>query len=47
MDELQTKTRSDDEKGIMEKLLEINEEVANIMACDMLLAGVDTVLKFY
>lgn len=32
-----------EEKGILEKLLEIDEEVAIIMASDMLLAGVDTV----
>ncbi|XP_022116860.2 cytochrome P450 CYP12A2 [Pieris rapae] len=34
--------KSNDEKGILEKLLEIDENVATIMAGDMLLAGVDT-----
>ncbi|KAG6460403.1 hypothetical protein O3G_MSEX011954 [Manduca sexta] len=33
---------SNDEKGVLEKLLEINEEFAYIMAADMLFAGVDT-----
>ncbi|KAJ8724864.1 hypothetical protein PYW07_015822 [Mythimna separata] len=36
------KNKSDNEKGVLEKLLEINEETAHIMASDMLLAGVDT-----
>lgn len=40
IDEL--KHKSNKEKGILEKLLEINEEVAYIMASDMLFAGVDT-----
>lgn len=35
--------KSDDEKGVLEKLLEINKDVAVIMASDMLFAGVDTV----
>lgn len=44
MNELKkNKGKSDDEKGILEKLLEINEEYAYIMASDMLFAGVDTV----
>ncbi|XP_052737994.1 probable cytochrome P450 49a1 isoform X2 [Bicyclus anynana] len=34
--------RSTEEKGVLEKLLEINEKVAVIMASDMLFAGVDT-----
>ncbi|CAG4940257.1 unnamed protein product [Colias eurytheme] len=37
-----TKEKSDDEKGILEKLLEIDEKMAVIMASDMLFAGVDT-----
>ncbi|KAJ0179197.1 hypothetical protein K1T71_004909 [Dendrolimus kikuchii] len=35
-------TKSDEQKGVLEKLLEINEEYAYIMASDMLFAGVDT-----
>ncbi|CAG9791826.1 unnamed protein product [Diatraea saccharalis] len=38
----QGKTKLDDEKSVLEKLLEINKDVAVIMATDMLLAGVDT-----
>ncbi|CAH0629045.1 unnamed protein product [Chrysodeixis includens] len=38
----QLKNKTDNEKGVLEKLLEINEEVAYIMASDMLFAGVDT-----
>ncbi|KAJ8724862.1 hypothetical protein PYW07_015820 [Mythimna separata] len=38
----QLKNKSDQEKGVLGKLLEINEEVAHIMASDMLFAGVDT-----
>ncbi|XP_047023321.1 cytochrome P450 CYP12A2-like [Helicoverpa zea] len=38
----QLKNKSDSEKGVLGKLLEINEEVAHIMASDMLFAGVDT-----
>lgn len=34
--------KSEQEKGVLEKLLEINEEYAYIMASDMLFAGVDT-----
>nr|AJN91160.1 cytochrome P450 monooxygenase CYP333B27 [Cnaphalocrocis medinalis] len=34
--------KSDDEKSVLEKLLDINKEVALIMASDMLFAGVDT-----
>ncbi|XP_059060233.1 cytochrome P450 CYP12A2-like [Achroia grisella] len=38
-----TKTvNSDEEKGVLEKLLEIDENIAHIMASDMLFAGVDT-----
>ncbi|KAJ8724861.1 hypothetical protein PYW07_015819 [Mythimna separata] len=36
------KNKSDTEKAVLEKLLEINEEAAHIMASDMLFAGVDT-----
>ncbi|KAJ8724865.1 hypothetical protein PYW07_015823 [Mythimna separata] len=36
------KNKTDTEKGVLEKLLEINEEAAHIMASDMLFAGVDT-----
>ncbi|KAJ8726838.1 hypothetical protein PYW08_015235 [Mythimna loreyi] len=36
------KNKSGIEKGVLEKLLEINEETAYIMASDMLFAGVDT-----
>lgn len=43
IEELKTKNKSDDEKVVLEKLLEINEEYALIMASDMLFAGVDTV----
>lgn len=38
----ENKGKTDDEKGVLEKLLEINEEYAYIMASDMLFAGVDT-----
>ncbi|XP_068628185.1 cytochrome P450 CYP12A2-like [Battus philenor] len=34
--------KSDSEKGILEKLIEIDENVANLMASDLLFAGVDT-----
>ncbi|XP_026314073.1 cytochrome P450 CYP12A2-like [Hyposmocoma kahamanoa] len=40
--DLEHSKKSDSEKAILEKLLEINEEIAVIMACDMLFAGVDT-----
>ncbi|KAM3968315.1 cytochrome P450 CYP12A2-like [Aphomia sociella] len=33
---------NNDEKGVLEKLLEIDETVAHVMASDMLFAGVDT-----
>ncbi|XP_059060232.1 cytochrome P450 CYP12A2-like isoform X2 [Achroia grisella] len=40
---LKTKsTNTDEERGVLEKLLEIDETVAHIMASDMLFAGVDT-----
>ncbi|XP_026746058.1 cytochrome P450 CYP12A2-like [Trichoplusia ni] len=42
IDQLKTKSDNDNEKGVLEKLLEIDEEVAYIMASDMLFAGVDT-----
>lgn len=46
--ELQSKNQpSTDEKGVLEKLLEINENIAVIMASDMLFAGVDTVSCYY
>ncbi|XP_004928105.1 cytochrome P450 CYP12A2 isoform X1 [Bombyx mori] len=35
--------KPDEQKGVLEKLLDINEEYAYIMATDMLVAGVDTV----
>lgn len=35
--------KTDSEKAILDKLLQVNEEVAVIMASDMLFAGVDTV----
>lgn len=38
---------SNNEKPVLEKLLEIDEQVAQIMASDMLMAGVDTVSKFF
>ncbi|KAL0883705.1 hypothetical protein ABMA27_015823 [Loxostege sticticalis] len=42
IEELKVKGKTEDQKGILEKLLEINKEVALIMASDMLFAGVDT-----
>ncbi|CAK1578092.1 unnamed protein product [Parnassius mnemosyne] len=42
MDKLQSKKSSENEKGILEKLLEIDEHVAILMASDLLFAGVDT-----
>lgn len=42
IEELKTKGKTEDQKGILEKLLDINKEVALIMASDMLFAGVDT-----
>ncbi|KAJ0179196.1 hypothetical protein K1T71_004908 [Dendrolimus kikuchii] len=35
-------TKSDEQKGVLEKLLHINEEYAYIMASDMLFSGIDT-----
>lgn len=35
--------KNNEEKGVLEKLLDIDPEIAVIMASDMLLAGVDTV----
>lgn len=43
MEDLKVKEKSDDEKAVLEKLLEIDPEIAVTMASDMLLAGVDTV----
>ncbi|XP_026314071.1 cytochrome P450 CYP12A2-like [Hyposmocoma kahamanoa] len=40
--DLEQNKKSDSEKAVLEKLLEINEDIAVIMACDMLFAGVDT-----
>ncbi|KAI5634846.1 cytochrome p450 domain-containing protein [Phthorimaea operculella] len=41
--EIESKPKVDDEeKGVLEKLLEIDERIAVIMASDMLFAGVDT-----
>lgn len=42
-EDLKNKKKTDDEKGVLEKLLDIDEKVAHIMASDMLFAGVDTV----
>ncbi|CAH0717360.1 unnamed protein product, partial [Brenthis ino] len=39
---LKEKNKNDEEKGVLEKLLDIDPEIAVIMASDMLLAGVDT-----
>ncbi|KPJ18448.1 Cytochrome P450 CYP12A2 [Papilio machaon] len=39
---LKNETKSDNEKGVLEKLLEIDEHFAHVMASDMLFAGVDT-----
>ncbi|CAB3262282.1 unnamed protein product, partial [Arctia plantaginis] len=39
---LNTDQKASHEKGVLEKLLEINEEYAYIMASDMLFAGIDT-----
>ncbi|KAG6460400.1 cytochrome P450 CYP12A2 [Manduca sexta] len=36
------KGKSSDEKGVLEKLMDINEQYAYVMAGDMLFAGVDT-----
>ncbi|XP_026314074.1 cytochrome P450 CYP12A2-like [Hyposmocoma kahamanoa] len=41
-EELKEKKASESEKGVLEKLLEIDERIAVIMASDMLFAGVDT-----
>ncbi|XP_013196085.2 cytochrome P450 CYP12A2 [Amyelois transitella] len=41
-EDLKNNQRSEDEKGVLEKLLEIDEKVAQTMASDMLFAGVDT-----
>lgn len=35
------------EKGVLEKLLDVNKEMAVIMASDMITAGVDTVKRFH
>lgn len=47
MEKLKTEKKSDSEKGILEKLLEIDEHVAFLMASDLLFAGVDTVGKLF
>ncbi|XP_045533908.1 cytochrome P450 CYP12A2 [Papilio machaon] len=39
---LNTETKSDNEKGVLEKLLEIDEHIAHLMASDLLFAGADT-----
>ncbi|XP_013138512.1 PREDICTED: cytochrome P450 CYP12A2-like [Papilio polytes] len=39
---LEKERKTDKEKGILEKLLEINEHFAHLMASDMLFAGADT-----
>ncbi|XP_041973420.1 uncharacterized protein LOC121729098 [Aricia agestis] len=41
-EELRQKQKANDEKGVLEKLLEIDENIAEIMASDMLFAGIDT-----
>lgn len=42
------KTNTDkSDQSVLEKLLEINREVAIVMAFDMLLAGVDTVRTLF
>jgi cytochrome P450 family 12 len=41
--EKQEKRKPDDEKSVLEKLLDINKDVALMMASDALFAGVDTV----
>lgn len=44
LENLKTKaSNSEEEKSILEKLLEIDENVAHIMSMDMLVAGIDTV----
>lgn len=43
---LKEKKVSDSEKGVLEKMLEIDERMAIIMVSDMLFAGVDTVRMF-
>lgn len=45
--ELKEKKTSDSEKGVLEKLLEIDERIAVLMVSDMLFAGVDTVRIFF
>lgn len=36
-------TEDSHEQGVLEKLLKVDQDVARVMATDMLLAGVDTV----
>lgn len=43
MEKLKEKKVFDSEKGVLEKLLDIDENIAVLMVCDMLFAGVDTV----
>ena len=38
--------KPESERGVLEKLLQIDQHIAMIMAFDMLLAGVDTVTIF-
>lgn len=40
-------SKTEAEKGVLEKLLDVNKEMAVIMASDMITAGVDTVIKFH
>lgn len=42
-----SKNKPDSEKSILEKLLKVDKKIATVMAMDMLMAGVDTVSKFY
>lgn len=45
IEKLKAKNKVNEEKGILEKLLEIDKKTAVIMANEMLFAGVDTVNK--
>lgn len=43
MKEYKKRDTPPENKGVLEKLLEVDEHVAVVMATDMLFAGVDTV----
>lgn len=47
IDKNKNSLKSDQEMGVLEKLLKIDRNAAFVMATDMLLAGVDTVSNFY